>query len=154
MHLPSLKKGKCYRHEEIAQYLVKHENGSDDFLRARLHYEPPDMLRRELWLTEGHVVEYREIPRSILEEQVDELETQFERYPGHFERIQTILHLLRAGAVALPVIIPDYDPKRRILEGMHRVIAFRLAGLELVPTFLLRIPSLEPDSALWPRQIP
>src|SRR5438128_1417915 len=46
MRLPILKKGKCYQHKEVSEYLVKHENGSDDFLRASLHYVPPDFNRR------------------------------------------------------------------------------------------------------------
>jgi hypothetical protein len=143
INLPPLQIGRAYRHEEIRPYLARPGDGEqDDFVRVVGNWSPETNGEWERWRPEllhpRHcVAEYQELPPAVLRPQAGHLFALFAHHRDHGDRLQAILDTLKAGGMALPVLVLANDPGRTVQEGKHRLVAFRHCAFDRVPAFLV-----------------
>jgi ribosomal protein S18 acetylase RimI-like enzyme len=70
------------------------------------------------------------------ETQVRELEATFNSHEEHRRRVQAIVEILLDGRPFYPVFLQQNDPRRRIIEGMHRAVALLQLESPCLPAFL------------------
>jgi len=137
--LPLLEEGRIYHRAEVEQYIGK-QGGSSDYDVMAIHF-PRSLDGMDCDLEfyrpdEVVLLQYRVFPLSELASQIRGLELLFESHNAHRERVETIKRLLANGSAVYPLFIQQNDPKRRIVEGMHRAVAMLQLGSPCVPAFL------------------
>jgi len=75
----------------------------------------------------------KEIPASVFEHQVLEMIDSYKHFPKDKERTKKIMNIVRAGGKPQPVFVEANDPSHFILEGRHRIVAFFLLDMPIVP---------------------
>lgn len=65
--------------------------------------------------------------------QIKEMLLSYKDYPSEEKRTRKILKLLKKGELPFPVYIEKEDKSFFIMEGRHRIVAFYLLGLKIVP---------------------
>ena len=90
---------------------------SDNFMRARF------ILKQE--------------PFELFREQVSQMESSYKDFPEDAERAKKIFKILKDGGVPKPVFVELGDNDHFILEGRHRIVAFKWMGLHTIPTLYI-----------------
>ena len=139
IQMPKLDEGRVYRRAEVEQYLGK-QDGTSDYDVAALHF-PRNLQTWEHdfrgWRdAEEMLLQYRVYPMADFEEQFRELEEAFTPHADHRRRIQAIVEVLLDGKPFYPVLLQQNDPRRRIIEGMHRAVALLQLESPCLPAFL------------------
>lgn len=77
-------------------------------------------------------------PISIFSSQIEEMESTYSEFPDDEERTQQIYKLLQQGNEPRPVFVELKDKDKFILEGRHRIVAFKWIGLNSVPVLYVK----------------
>lgn len=88
------------------------------------------------WLhkTVGQIIwQYKELPPSVFESQVLEMINNFHESPNDKRRIEAIFKLIKSGQKPQPVFVEAGDPSHFIMEGRHRIVAFFLLKMPVIP---------------------
>jgi hypothetical protein len=141
--MPTLIVGRVYEQAEIREYMGE-QQGSDEFgvLKANFHRDINDWPNharpnREFLRNERILFEYQIFPLCELANQARAFEEAFRPHQEHEERIEAIVRRVRSGDFQWPVYIQKDDPKRRLFEAFHRLIAFLRLDAPSVPVFLV-----------------
>jgi hypothetical protein len=78
-------------------------------------------------------VEVRQEPVKKFIKQIREMYGTYDEFPEDEERTSRILKLLKRGAKPLPIYVEANDPDLFVMEGRHRMVAFWLAGMKIIP---------------------
>jgi hypothetical protein len=87
--------------------------------------------------TEDLVLEKKYISINILRSQIDEMESTYEEFPRDRNRSLKILKELKSGKNPEPLYIEKDDKTSFVMEGRHRMVAFKWYGLEDFPIILV-----------------
>jgi hypothetical protein len=102
-----------------------------DFLDKDLFEK--DLQSIALWLnveSVGHVhVKIKKIHIDTFEKQINEMEETYKEFPLEKKRTQKIFDKLNNGEMPQPIYVGKDDPNNFIMEGRHRVVAFKWFGL-------------------------
>lgn len=102
-----------------------------DFLDKKLFEK--DLESIALWLnveSVSHVdVNIKKIDIKTFENQIKEMEDSYKEFPLEKKRTQKILEKLNNGEMPQPIYINKDDPHNFIMEGRHRIVAFKWFGL-------------------------
>jgi hypothetical protein len=92
-----------------------------------------DLQSIALWLnveSVGHVhVKIKKIHIDTFEKQINEMEETYKEFPLEKKRTQKIFDKLNNGEMPQPIYVGKDDPNNFIMEGRHRVVAFKWFGL-------------------------
>jgi len=95
-----------------------------------------DLESIALWLnveSVGHIdVKIKKISINTFEKQINEMEDSYKEYPLEKKRTQKILDKLNNGEMPQPIYVEKNDPHNYIMEGRHRIVAFKWFGLNEV----------------------
>lgn len=72
-------------------------------------------------------------PINIFMETILEMESTYDDFPDEAERSRKIFELLQQGEKPKAIFIEKNDSSKFIMEGRHRIVAFKWFGLEKVP---------------------
>jgi dsDNA-binding SOS-regulon protein len=92
-----------------------------------------------LWLKKNindinYILKYE--PINKFQQEINDMENSYSKFPKEKKRTEIILNILRNGEDIKPIFYEDrYD---FILEGRHRIVAFKLFGLKEVPVIYVR----------------
>jgi hypothetical protein len=70
--------------------------------------------------------------------QIAEMEDSYGLFPKEAKRTRTIERILRGGGTLEPIYVETDDPVNFILEGRHRIVAFKRVGRSTVPVCRVR----------------
>jgi hypothetical protein len=102
-----------------------------DFLDKKLFEK--DLESIALWLnveSVSHVdVNIKKIDIKTFENQIKEMEDSYKEFPLEKKRTQKILEKLNNGEMPQPIYVNKDDPHNFIMEGRHRIVAFKWFGL-------------------------
>lgn len=126
-----------------------------DFLDKNLFEK--DLESIALWLnveSVGHInVNIKKISINFFDNQINEMEQSYKEFPLEKKRTQKIFDKLNNGEMPQPIYIGKDDPHNYIMEGRHRIVAFKWFGLneiivaevsEFKPELTLEIPPTKP----------
>ena len=92
-----------------------------------------DLQSIALWLnveSVGHVhVKIKKVHIDTFEKQINEMEETYKEFPLEKKRTQKIFDKLNNGEMPQPIYVGKDDPNNFIMEGRHRVVAFKWFGL-------------------------
>ena len=92
-----------------------------------------DLESIALWLnveSVSHVhVKIKKIDISLFENQIKEMEESYKEFPLEKKRTQKIFDKLNNGEMPQPIYVGKDDPNNFIMEGRHRIVAFKWFGL-------------------------
>lgn len=92
-----------------------------------------DLQSIALWLnveSVSHVhVKIKKIHIDTFEKQINEMEETYKEFPLEKKRTQKIFDKLNNGEMPQPIYVGKDDPNNFIMEGRHRVVAFKWFGL-------------------------
>ena len=134
LNLPDLAQNATYYWNSIEQYANKEDWGLIN-LQFPLN-NLPDMKNfknKKPWM-----LEYKILPIMQYRRQIDEFAIAFDKSPEHIRKIEKIKDLLMACHAVFPVFIYKNDPCSKICEGMHRAVAIRSLGSDVLPAFLIK----------------
>jgi hypothetical protein len=139
LKMPNLRIGQSYKWTELT------EVASDEDRRLVTVGFPKDIDRwphENLLLyrpDEEIYLEYTEWSLDVLRPQLEELRELFKTDANHWVRVKRIKELLQQGEPARPVFVQKNDvQKKRIVEGMHRAVAFLELGADSIPVLLTK----------------
>lgn len=72
-------------------------------------------------------------PLGTFLRQIEEMESSYPEFPQDERRTARIYRLLRRGAHVLPIYVEAQDPDSFVMEGRHRMVAFRRMGMQEIP---------------------
>jgi hypothetical protein len=131
--LPNLEIGTTHTWNQIAEYACEEDRAlievgfpSGD-IEDRIRYKNKDP-----W-----VLEYQLLLIEDFSKQIDDFKIQFSKNLNHSNKVRLILDLLNSGGFAFPVFAHKRNPFV-IVEGMHRSVAFRDLGSQVLPIFLVK----------------
>ncbi len=138
--MPKLEEGRLYHREEVGDHLG-FQTGSSNFDIAALHF--PRNL--DTWDFDFYarqkgaeiLLRYRVFSMDALKPQLRSLEATFWEHETERKRVETIIAILQNGGPVLPVLMQQNDPKRRVIEGMHRSVALLQLESYCLPAFLM-----------------
>lgn len=137
--LPDLVEGRIYSASEVEQYIGEQDGTSDYDLIVNQFPRSLDSsdIDFDNWQDGDEVLLRYELPPvQIFDEQLVIFRQRTSSSPSDRARVHAILDRLKAGECALPVFIQHNDPRQRILEGTHRIVAWSEIGLNPVPVFV------------------
>lgn len=76
---------------------------------------------------------------DLFNNQVKEMESTYLEFPKDKKRSLKILKELQSGKKPEPIYIEKNDPSLFIMEGRHRIVAFKWFDLKEVPVMLISI---------------
>lgn len=95
-----------------------------------------DLRSIALWLNVESIehidVKFSKMSLSMFEKQITEMEKTYEDFPKEKARTERIYNKLKKGEAPLPIFIQNGDDHNFIMEGRHRIVAFKWLGLEEV----------------------
>lgn len=95
-----------------------------------------DLESIALWLnveSVSHIdVKIKKISINTFEKQINEMEDSYKDFPLEKKRTQKILDKLNNGEMPQPIYVGKDDPHNYIMEGRHRIVAFKWFGLNEV----------------------
>ncbi len=97
---------------------------------------PDDLTGVAAWLKcspEDLSLRTEEISIDAFTQHIASCRASYPNFPKEEKRMRKILRQLQKGEPAFPVFVEDGDPHRFILEGRHRIVAFKEYGLTTVP---------------------
>lgn len=109
-----------------------------------------DLQSIALWLnveSVGHVhVKIKKIHIDTFEKQINEMEETYKEFPLEKKRTQKIFDKLNNGEMPQPIYVGKDDPNNFIMEGRHRVVAFKWFGLNEI--IVAEVSELKPELKL------
>ena len=76
---------------------------------------------------------YKEEPISKFENTIKEMESTYDEFPDEYKRTRKIYKLLKNGEKPKAIFIKLKDKDNFIMEGRHRIVAFKWLDLDKVP---------------------
>ncbi|MEZ6143286.1 MAG: hypothetical protein R3B84_22190 [Zavarzinella sp.] len=136
--MPQLEVGRTYRWDELTGVVHDEDLGplSIGFPKSIEYWPHEDILNCRP--DEKFVFEYAEWPVERLKSHITENRELFMSHTYHRDRIQTIKNLLVQGEPVFPIFVQKNDPMNRIVEGMHRSVAFYELGADFIPVLLTK----------------
>lgn len=83
-------------------------------------------------------VEIRMEPIEKFDKQIDEMIATYEEFPKDRRRTEVVLKKLKAGCRPLPLWVEAEDAANFVMEGRHRMAAFKQLGMRSVPIARIR----------------
>jgi hypothetical protein len=77
-------------------------------------------------------------PLSDFENQILEMESTYDEFPKDEQRTKNIYELLKGGYKPKPIFVEYNDSNKFIMEGRHRVVAFKWFGLKQIPVLYVK----------------
>lgn len=109
-----------------------------------------DLESIALWLnveSVSHVdVKIKKISIDFFEKQINEMEDSYKEYPLEKKRTQKIFDKLNNGEMPQPIYVGKNDPDNFIMEGRHRIVAFKWFGLNEI--IVAEVSELKPELTL------
>lgn len=109
-----------------------------------------DLQSIALWLnveSVGHVhVKIKKIHIDTFAKQINEMEETYKEFPLEKKRTQKIFDKLNNGEMPQPIYVGKDDPDNFIMEGRHRVVAFKWFGLNEI--IVAEVSELKPELKL------
>ena len=72
-------------------------------------------------------------PISKFLDQIDGMEATYEEFPHNELRTDKIVKLIQSGATVYPIYVEDGDSTLFVMEGRHRMVAFKRLGMTTIP---------------------
>lgn len=103
-----------------------------------MHYLNQDLFEKDLesitlWLNVESIkqidVSMKLVNIETFQSQIDELESTFDECPEDKQRAINIFKNLKTGDAPQPIFVEKDDPKNFVMEGKHRIVAFKWFGL-------------------------
>ncbi len=66
-------------------------------------------------------------------EQIEQMEATYDEFPKDARRTKKIFNLLKKGESPQPIYVTDGDPHLFVMEGRHRMVAFKWMGMKTIP---------------------
>lgn len=103
-----------------------------EFLDEKLFEK--DLKSIAMWLNVESIaavdVQLTKMKLSEFRKQIDEMEATYEEFPKDKKRSQRIYNKIKEGAPPQPIFIEKEDPTLFVMEGRHRMVAFKWLGFE------------------------
>jgi hypothetical protein len=113
-----------------------------------------DLRSIALWLNVESIehidITLSKMSLSNFANQITEMEKSYPEFPKEKERTQRIYNKLKKGEAPLPIFIQNGDENNFIMEGRHRIVAFKWLGLEEVIVAKVQEKTLELKVKLKP----
>lgn len=77
-------------------------------------------------------VAFEMMPISRFEEAISQMENTYQEFPTDKKRTNKIYRKLLNGESPQPIYIEDGDPSNFVMEGRHRLVAFKWMKLEKI----------------------
>ena len=81
---------------------------------------------------------YKEEPIELFNSQIEEMISTYGEFDEELQRTEKILELLKNGEKPKPIFIELRDEHKFIMEGRHRIVAFKWFGLKTVPVIYVK----------------
>lgn len=82
-------------------------------------------------------IEKKYLHFDLFNKQATEMESTYLEFPNDKERSLKILKELQSGKNPEPIYIEKNDPSLFIMEGRHRIVAFKWFNLKEIPVILV-----------------
>lgn len=94
-----------------------------------------DMISVSEWLntkSENILYEKNKEPIEKYKKQIDEMESTYKEFPNDFKRTKKIYDKIKNGEDLYPIYVEKEDETNFVMEGRHRMVAFKWLGLNEV----------------------
>jgi hypothetical protein len=81
---------------------------------------------------------YKEEPIELFNSQISEMELSYINFPKELKRTEKIFNLLKNGEKPKPIFIKLNDKDKFIMEGRHRIVAFKWFDLKNIPVIYVK----------------
>lgn len=81
---------------------------------------------------------YKEVPIEWFDSQIAEMESTYDEFPEDLARTEKIFDLIRNGNKPKPIFVNLNDKDRFIMEGRHRIVAFKWLNMKKVPVIYVK----------------
>jgi len=105
-----------------------------DYLDKELFEQ--DLQSIALWLNVENVsqiaITMKSMSIDIFKHHIESMEASYEKFPLEEKRTKKIFSKIKNGAQPQPIFIEKNDPDNFIMEGRHRLVAFKWLGIQEV----------------------
>jgi len=154
LQMPVLEEGRIYSRDEVKDYICVDNEGSNDFNLMFAHF-PRNLNTFEFDLEqyrrdEAAFLQYQVFSLGNFAGQIQEIQVAFDKLDAlrqqgkelrrpemDRDRVRLIIEKLQRREMIYPVFIQKNDPQRRIIEGMHRIVALWQLGSPHFPAYLV-----------------
>lgn len=79
------------------------------------------------------VIEITQEPISRFMKQIQDMYSSYSEFPKDAKRTKMIMKEIKQGGKLYPVYVSSDDQNEFVMEGRHRMVAFMLLGIKLIP---------------------
>ena len=79
--------------------------------------------------------ELKQYPISLFQKQIDEMESTYTEFPKDRKRTKRIYKASEDGADVHPVYVEKGDASLFVMEGRHRMVAFKWLDMKMIPVY-------------------
>lgn len=131
---------------------VTHKNNAN-----LLNNSEKDMISVSEWMNtsiDNVLFEPTKTPIKNLLKQITEMQSTYQEYPNDHKRTNKIIKLLQQGSNVFPIYVMKDDPSNFVMEGRHRMVAFKEIGMTEIPTIKVSLLNqLTPTKKLNPKKL-